>query len=197
MSSVLEILASSLGQGAVNQISQKLDLNSSTTRMIVMAALPLLISALARNSSTTSGANSLQNALTKDHDGSILDDIMGFLGNSDQATSDGASILKHVLGDQKSSVQQNLGKSTGVDARQAGQILEMLAPIVMGALAKKSANEGLDAGGLSDLLKGEVKQAHQAEPDLMGSLAGMLDSNKDGSVIDDIGGFLGKFLKSR
>ena len=195
MGSILDILMPSLGGGAADQISKKLGLSPAITSKIIQVAVPLLISALAKNSSTTSGATSLQSALAKDHDGSILDDVMGFLGQSDQG--DGAGILRHVLGNKQGSIQQTLGQTTGVDPNQAGQILEMLAPVVMGALGKKTSTEGLDAGGLADLLKGEAKQVRKTEPDLMGSVLGMLDQDKDGNIMNEVGGFLGKLFKPR
>lgn len=196
MGSILDILTSSLGGGAIDAISKKLGLSKSTTSAIVQAALPLLLAALARNSSTTAGANSLQNALKKDHDGSILDDVLGALTNSDQ--SDGSSILGHIFGTQRPTVQQGLGNATGANANQVGQVLEMLAPILMGALGKQTAQSNLDAGSLSDLLRGTAQQAKKTQPvqpDVMDSLLGMLDSNKDGSVVDDVGGFLSKLFR--
>ncbi len=196
MGSILEILTSALGGGAIDAISKKLGLSKSTTTTIVQAALPLLLSALARNSSTPAGANSLQNALKKDHDGSILDDVLGAFTNSEQ--SDGASILGHIFGAQRPSVQQGLGKATNADANQVGQVMEMLAPILMGALGKQTTQSNLDAGSLSDLLRGTAQQAQKSQPvqpDVMDSLLGMLDTNKDGSVIDDVGGFLSKLFR--
>jgi hypothetical protein len=196
MGSILEILTSALGGGAIDAISKKLGLSKSTTTAIVQAALPLLLSALARNSSTPAGANSLQNALKKDHDGSILDDVLGAFTNAEQ--SDGASILGHIFGAQRTSVQQGLGRATNADANQVGQVMEMLAPILMGALGKQTTQSNLDAGSLSDLLRGTAQQAQKAQPvqpDVMDSLLGMLDTNKDGSVIDDVGGFLSKLFR--
>lgn len=195
MSALLEILAGSLGRGAVEQISAKLGLNPNTTGRIVQAAIPLLVGALARNSASDSGATALQGALNKDHDGSILDDVLGFLGSSQQGP--GAGILRHVLGDQRSDVQSTIGAAAGVDNAQAGQVLEMLAPLVMGALGKKTAQDGLDAGGLSRFLQGEAQAVQQPPSDLMGSLLGMLDQNKDGNVVDDVGSLLGKLLNNR
>lgn len=195
MSALLEILAGSLGRGAVDQISSRLGLNPNTTGRIVQAAIPVLVGALARNSSSPTGATALQGALSKDHDGSVLDDVLGFLGSSQQGP--GAGILRHVLGDDRSTVQSTIGQVAGVDGAQAGQVLEMLAPLVMGALGKKTAQEGLDAGGLQQFLQGEAQAVQQPQPDLMGSLLGMLDQNKDGNVVDDVGSLLGKLLNNR
>lgn len=195
MSALLEILASSLGRGAVQQLSSRLGLNPDTTGRVVQAALPILVSALARNSASAQGASSLQRALSNDHDGSILEDVLGFLGSPQQGP--GAGILRHVLGDQQPDVQSSIGQAAGIDGAQAGQVLEMLAPLVMGALGKKTAADGLDAGGLSQFLQGEAEAVQQPRADLMGSILGMLDQNKDGNVVDDVGSLLGKLLNNR
>ena len=193
MSSLLELLGGSLGGGAVNQIGEKLGLDPATTGKVVSAAIPLLVTALAKNSSTPQGAQSLHTALSNDHDGSVLDDIMGFLGSA-QGGGAGAGILKHVLGNKRETVQAGLGQSTGVDPSSVGQILEIVAPMVMGALGRQTQQSGMDADGLTDFLQGQARSAQQAQPDVLGSVLGMLDTNKDGSIIDDVGGILGKLF---
>jgi hypothetical protein len=193
MSSILDVLASSLGGGAVNQIGEKLGLDPATTGKVVSAAIPLLVTALAKNSSTPQGAQSLHTALSNDHDGSVLDDVMGFLGSA-SGGGVGAGILKHVLGNKQEALQTGLGRSTGVDPSSVGQILEIVAPMVMGALGRQTQQSGMDAGGLTDFLQGQARSARQAQPDILGSVLGMLDTNKDGSIIDDVGGILGKLF---
>ena len=44
-------------------------------------ALPAILEALNKNTNTPEGAESLNKALEKDHDGSILDNVTGFLNN--------------------------------------------------------------------------------------------------------------------
>ena len=193
MSSILDLLASTLGGGAVNQIGSKLGLDPSTTGKVVSAAIPLLVTALAKNSSTPQGAQSLHTALSNDHDGSVLDDVMGFLGSA-QGSGAGAGILKHVLGNKQEALQTGLGQSTGVDPSSVGQILEMVAPMVMGALGRQTQQSGMDAGGLTNFLQGQAQSARQSQPDILGSVMGMLDTNNDGSIIDDVGGILGKLF---
>jgi hypothetical protein len=131
-------------------------------------------------------------AIVKDHDGSILDDVKGFLGNSESAN--GAGILSHVLGDQRSEVENRLAQTTGLDASSAGQLLETVAPLVMGALGKTQQEQGLDASGLSSFLNSQHQQAQSTTPGLMGVLGNLLDSNKDGSVMDDVSRIAGKLF---
>ncbi len=118
---------------------------------------------------------------------------MGFLGSA-QGGGAGAGILKHVLGNKQEAVQTGLGQSTGVDPSSVGQILQIVAPMVMGALGRQTQQSGMDAGGLTDFLQGQARSAQQSQPDILGSVLGMLDANKDGSIIDDVGGILGKLF---
>ena len=71
----------------------------------------------------------------------------------------------------------------------------MLAPLVMGALGKAQREKGLDTGGLAGMLGGEQQRAADAAPGVMGMLTSFLDRDHDGSVMDDIGGMLGKLGK--
>jgi hypothetical protein len=190
--SVLEMIQQRLGGQAVEQISRKIGADSGTTGNAIDAALPLLLAAMARNANDDSQARSLHAAVSQDHDGSILDDVPGYL-NQDQ-TGSGAGILRHVLGGKQPTVQEGLGQVTGLGAGQTGQLLTMLAPLVMGALGRAKQERGLDAGGLSGLLSGESNSLRHSAPGVMNTVGRFLDRDGDGSVIDDVGGMLGKAL---
>jgi hypothetical protein len=70
--------------------------------------------------------------------------------------------------------------------------LSMLAPLVMGALGKAQREGKLDPGALAGMLGAERQKASDAAPGVMGMLGRFLDRDGDGSVMDDIGGMLGK-----
>lgn len=80
-----ESLAASLfqqlqqGQG-LQQVSQQLGLDSSQTAQAVGSALPLLLGAMGQNASEPQGAQSLLNALQRDHSGGGGFDLGGILG---------------------------------------------------------------------------------------------------------------------
>ena len=191
--SLLDMLQQRLGGDAVNQISSKLGTDPATTQTAIAAALPMLVGALARNAQDPGKAGALANALGR-HDGSVLDDVAGYLGRGGD-TTDGNGILGHVLGGRKETVQTGLGQAAGLDPSKAGALLAMLAPLVMGALGKVQREKGLDTGGLAGMLGGEQQRAADAAPGVMGMLSSFLDRDKDGSVMDDIGGMLGKLGK--
>jgi hypothetical protein len=182
---ILDLLNQQLSGGGLKQISRQIGADEQSTNQAISAAVPLLVSALARNTSQQGGADSLLRALQKDHDGSVLDDLMGYLGGG-SAPSTGPAILGPVLGDRQSTVQGGLAKQTGLDAASIGRLLVMLAPMIMAVLGKAQRQNGFDAGALSGYLNGQREQAQTASPDLMGSLTSLLDSNKDGSILDDI-----------
>ena len=193
MNALTEMITRQLAGNAISMISSKIGADTGTTSKAVAIALPLLIAALARNSSTPTGAEALNQAVARDHDGTILDNLNAFLGNSESAN--GAGIIGHVLGDQRSSAENGLAQSTGLDPGAAGLLLETVAPLVMGALAKTQQAQGLDANGLSNYLGNQQQQAVASSPDVMGILGNLLDSNKDGSVMDDVGRLAGKFFR--
>ena len=194
--SLLEMISQQLDDRAVRTMSDQIGASPDATQKAVSTAVPLLVSALAKNSTDRSGAQSLLGALDRDHDGSVLDDVVGFLGRGE--TSQGDGILGHVLGGRQAPAKDAIGRMSGLDKGQVGQLLAMLAPLVLGALGRQKRAGGLDAGGLSDLLGGERKRVEQEEPGAMGMLGKLLDSDGDGRVGDDLAelgmGMLGKMF---
>ena len=188
--SLLEMIQQRLGGQAVEQISHRIGADPGTTGNAIDAALPLLLTALARNATQGQQVQSLDAALSQDHDGSVLDDVPGYLNQSDHGP--GAGILRHVLGGRQQAVQTGLSQTTGLDAGKAGQLLTMLAPLVMGALGKAKREKQLDSNGLSTMLTGEHEHLKESAPGVMGALGRFLDRDNDGSVMDDVGGMLGK-----
>lgn len=197
MGSLLDVLSQQLGGQTVDNISGQTGLDPSTVSTITTAALPMLVGALARNASTDQGAASLAGALERDHDGSLLDNLGGFLGNAG-ATTQGAGILGHLFGGSQGNIAASLGQAAGTDSASVMKVLALLAPIVMGALGRSArAQSSLTPGGLSDMLGQEQSTIAQQMPGGLDALTSLLDSNKDGSVLDDLSGLASKFFGSR
>jgi hypothetical protein len=193
MNAISQMITQRIAGAAAGQLASRLGVSESTAQTAVQMAVPLIVAALARNAAEQQGAQELHDAVTRDHDGSILDNLMGYFNNPE--TSDGAGILGHVLGPQRPAVENNLAQATGLDANSAGSLLETVAPLVMGAVGREQQQNGLDANGLSQYLSEQQQQAQTSNPDLMGSLRSMLDSNNDGSVLDDLSRAAGNFFK--
>lgn len=193
MNAITQIITQQLSGNASSTIAQRFGISESTANTAIQMAVPLILAAMARNASQPQEAQSLHQAVATDHDGSIFDNLMGYLGNPQSAN--GAGILGHVFGSQQPVVQNNLAQATGMDQSSAGGLLETLAPLVMGSLGKAQQENGLDASGLSNLLNGQQQEAQANAPGAMNMLSSMLDQNKDGSSMDDLQRMAASFFK--
>ena len=194
MTGILDLLASNLGGSQVDQIAQTIGADRQKTQTAIGAALPAILTGLNRNTNSTEGAHNLARTLEKNHDGSLLDNLGGFLqGQVSGKQTDGSGILGHVLGGQRQQVEQGVAQASGLDMGQIAKLLPLLAPIVMAALGRQKRQAGLDGGALSGMLGQEATRARQAAPSgALGALTGFLDRDGDGSIQDDIAGQVGK-----
>ncbi len=181
--SVLDLIANQLDAGTIAQMGKQLGLDSQQTQRAVGAALPVLVGALARNTQSERGAASLAGALERDNHGSILDDLGGFLGKG-QAGDIGGAILGHMLGGKQNQAQVAIGQAAGIDFSKAGQLLAMLAPIVMAVLGKRGQSSGFDIGDLVGMLQGDQQRVQEQGGG--GLLESILDRDGDGQVGDDL-----------
>ena len=169
------LLQGAMGQQIVGAAAQQLGINESQAQTAVGAAIPFLLSALNKNAQS-GGANGIANALNQ-HDGSILDNLSGFLGQGGNM-QDGLGILGHVLGGNQETVANNIGKQTGLDSGQIIKILALVAPIVMGFLGKQKQEQGLQSDGIAGLLGGLIGGTNQAAGGInLGGFEKLLDQD--------------------
>jgi hypothetical protein len=195
MPTMTEQIIQQLSIGGLAQLGQTLGIDQQTAAKALSAAAPLLVAALARNAAKPAGAQDLHQALAEDHDGSILANLPGLL--NDPKAGDGAGILKHVLGDKRGPVEHGLAQDAGVSANAMSGLLELAAPVVLGMLGQQQRQQGLDSSGLANLIGSEAQAEQNANPQLMQTLTGLLDTNDDGGIMDDISSMAGKLFKRR
>jgi hypothetical protein len=181
--SIISILQQQLSPDTISQMSQQLGASSGDTSSAIAAALPAILAGLHKNAQDPAGAASLDTALEA-HDGSILNNIGSILGGAG-AGGIGAAILGHVLGNKQAPVEQGVARASGLNVQQAAQVLAMLAPIVMGALGKMKQQQGLSPAELPNVLAQSTSQMGQGTS-VLGGLGGLLDSNHDGQIADDV-----------
>jgi len=188
MAGILDLLNSDIGKTLISGASQQLGQDKSTTTSAISTALPLILGAMKNNAKTPEGAAGLLSALGNDkHGGGILDNLGSILGGGsidDNVMQDGAGILGHVFGGKEQNVANALSKSNGIDLGSAMNILKVAAPVVMGFLGKQSKQQGIsDQNGIGNLLSGMLGGSGDQEQSIVTRL---LDSDGDGSVMDDI-----------
>lgn len=185
---ILGMIAGKLeGSDALERLGSSVGASPDQVRALAGEGLPALMQALGRNAGTADGAASLAGALDQHQDDGV-DDMAGFLQGVD--AEDGAKILGHLFPEGDADVRNGLARSTGLDAGQVAGLLQRLAPLVLGVLGRQKKDLGLDASGISGLLGGFAGGGGNP----LGAAAGLLDADKDGSVLDDVGDLLGGLL---
>ncbi|MEM1321783.1 MAG: DUF937 domain-containing protein [Bacteroidota bacterium] len=198
MANLMDLLQGQLSEGLVDQLSQQLGgADKQQTAAAASGIMSTLMGALAKNAATPEGASALANALDRDHDGSVLDNVMGMVTGAAQPentrATNGAGILGHILGGKQNGAIDMISKMSGLDSGNTGSLMTMLAPMVMGALGKTKKESGLDASGIAGMLTGTVQNAASQRPE-MGMIGRFLDQDGDGSIIDDVAGMGMKML---
>ena len=190
----LEALLGLLQGQDLGQLAEQVGGNEGQVKNGVMAALPAMLTALSKNTGTEKGAQELNNALETKHDGSILNNLSGYLSNPD--LKDGAGILNHLFGSQTSNVANAVSQSSGLDTNGSMKMLQMLAPVLMGMLGQQKKQNNLDAKGLGNLTSMLASNfgSEAGASGIMDVVTNLLDANKDGNVMDDIMGIVGKFF---
>lgn len=187
---LIDLLTGNTGNQVAEKAESKFGISKNQIIALLAVATPLVISYLKNKSQDKNEAEALNNALDKDHDGSILDDT----SQIDSRQDEGGSILSHIFGNQKSTVENQLSQNTGISIDKIGPILAMLAPVIMGYIGKEKQQNNVGAGGLGDLLGGILggaqtqAQEQQSNPlnDILGSVLGGSQSQSSGNPLNDI-----------
>jgi len=191
---ISDLLQGPMKDVIIGQVGKQLGIeDTDKANTAVDGIFATLLNAVAKNASSAEGQTQLQTALEKDHDGSILDNLGGFLSGvvqpSNPKTANGAGILKHILGDKTEVAAENISKESGIDTSKIMQLMMTLAPIVLGYLGKANATQQAQpqqsGGGLMDIIMGATKTVNQ-QPTNQSFLEKMLDKDGDGSIMDDI-----------
>lgn len=187
---LIDLLTGNTGNQVAEQAETKFGISKTQVIALLAVAAPLIISYLRKKSQDANEAEALNNALDKDHDGSILDDV----SQADARQSEGGSILNHIFGEEKPNVENRLSQNTGISIDKIGPILSMLAPVIMGYIGKEKQQNNVGAGGLGDLLGGILgnasneSQQQQSSPlnDILGSVLSGGNSQSSGNPLNDI-----------
>ena len=194
MFSLEDLLGQQQGAETVNQIGQMIGANPTATNSAIQLALPVILNSLANNAAQPQGAEQLANTLDKNQHGGILDNLGGFLGGSNPNSGDGIGILGHIFGQKQGGVAQEISKNSGLDMGQIAQILIVLAPIVMAYLGRQKQQQGLDAGGLSNMLGQQQQQIQAPDNSILGKIMSYADTDNDGSSMDDLASLAANYM---
>lgn len=204
MTNLIDLLNGQLSDGLIESMASQLGgADKKQTADATSAIISMMTKALAKNSASPEGRSALAGALDRDHDGSILDDLMGYATGSmqqqPQNTSmlNGAGILKHILGGKQNGAIDMISQMSGLGKGQTGNLMAMLAPVIMGMLGKQKKQNNLDGGGLFDILNNTVQSQASNKRKEMSMFEKFIDQDGDGQIMDDVTGFGLKWLTGK
>ena len=177
---LLETILNQQNGAAVRQIEDKFGLEPGQSRSALAALVPALAVGLQRNAQSAGGLQDLLGALATGGHEQYVEDPATL--DMPETIEDGNGILSHVFGskDVSRQVASRAAAQTGLRADLLKRMLPIVATLVMGTLARKTSQTGAPAAA--------------GTGGLMGLLGGALDKNRDGSMVDDVIGILGRTL---
>jgi len=214
---LLDMVLQAQGGGAVRQMAQQFGIGEDQAQSAIGAVLPMLAGAMQQNVQS-GGVEGLLGALQGGGHEKYLDDPSALF--SQEAVQDGNGILGHLLGSKEVSRQlaSHAEAQSGVSSSIIKQMLPMVAGLLMGGMSRQASSSGLlgqalgaamgggGGGGIGSVLGsllggGDAPQQAQAAPPaasgILGMLGPLLDTNKNGSAMDEILGMAGQFLGRR
>lgn len=180
----VEMLMKSVGGDAASQLAGLLKIDPAKAAQILPKVAPLIMSGLKRQQSQPGGEEKVNQLLSKFGGASALDDIGATLRKQAEAPSTDAS-LDGLLGDSGPKAAEMLSKDLGIDAASAQRAIPMVAPLIMGALAKLRDQGGGGLSAVTSLLNKE------GNANLLGNLGSLFGGGGAKG-----GGMLGKALGS-
>ena len=168
---------------AIGQISSFLGLDRGATQKAAGGAVPALLAGLSDLVSTPAGASQFSKVLSQQKIGSVTDILHGA---SPQGLADtGSNMLTGLFGEgAMGSLAQAVGSFAGTGTGGAKSLLGVLGPIVLGTLGQHQRDTGLDANGLTSLLRSQKDQILRAIPlglsDQLGA-TGLIDQAEAGA----------------
>ncbi|HJQ20728.1 MAG TPA: DUF937 domain-containing protein [Gemmatimonadaceae bacterium] len=126
-------IAGQLDPNQITEISRQIGADPTQTRNAIEAAAPLLLTGAATTAQQPGGSAQIQQA---------VDSHAGIVGNLGQligagGPADGGGLLGRILGQSTGDVHTGVQQASGLNSDQTKRLLAILAPIVLGMIAKR------------------------------------------------------------
>ncbi len=182
VSSILQMLPPDV----IVRLASAVGIDRSLVQKAVTAAIPAILASFAGLASKSGGARQLSDVLSQQKPGG-LDAMLGALGGSPQSvrsnSENGLDLLSMAMGrGGLGALTSALGNYANISAGKSESLLGLIAPFVVGGLAKQQTQSGLDAGGLASLLKSQSDQIASALP------SGFANQLRDSGFLDTLEG---------
>jgi len=167
MGGFIDDFMSVLGNDVSNQASSKLGIGQDTIKQMIPQIAPLILGGLKKQKDEHGGAARVDHILNKYGSASALDNLTDLFETKAKDENPDPN-LGGLLGNSGNDAVNILSNKFNVDGSTIMKLIPMLAPVLLGFLTQKRDQDGLGSSGIASLL----------------------DQDGDGSVIDDVAGFL-------
>jgi len=168
MANFIDEFMKAYGPEVTRQMSSNFNLDQGTVQKLIPKLAPLIISGLKKQKDTQGGDERVDHILNKYGDSSVLDNIKDLISSKANDSSVDANLGGLLGANGGVQAAQALAGNLNLDASTIMKIIPALAPIILGALSRKRDTGGAGISGIGSLL----------------------DANGDGSILDDVAGFL-------
>lgn len=168
MANFIDEFMKTYGGEVTKQMASNTGLDQNTVQALLPKLAPLILAGLKKQKDEMGGDARVDHILNKYGDPSVLDHIQDLIASKTHDSTADANLggLLGVNGGTQAA--QALGKSLNIDASKIMKMIPALAPIILGALSKKKKTASGGIGGIGSLL----------------------DADGDGSIIDDVAGYI-------
>jgi len=168
MANFIDEFMKTYGPEVTKQMSSNLNVDQGTVQKLIPQLAPLILGGLKRQKDDRGGEARVDHILNKYGDSSVLENIKDLISNKLNDNSADAN-LGGLLGDSGGTMAaQALSKKMNIDSSVIMKMIPALAPLILGALTRKRDTSNAGIGGIGSLL----------------------DADGDGSIIDDVAGYI-------
>ena len=161
---IVSAISSFLTPELLGKLATASGLDRAMTQTAVSAAVPSILSGLARIAGSPGGARQLAAAVA-DQPSDMLGTIARNFTGSAQMAEKGTGVLSSLLGGSTlTELASAVGRFSSIGDGPARTLLGLLTPLIMGVLGRDQQAAGLDVNGLARMLTGQAKQIAAAMP---------------------------------
>ena len=158
---LMDMVKGAVTKQVMGKIGGLLGADEAKTNSAFETAAGSILGGLIKKSGTAQGARDIFD-MTQKQDTGILDKLGDLLGGgdaTDQFQNQGGGVLEGIFGgqQQQTSMLGTLAKFLGFEGNVMGTLMKLVAPIVMGVVAKHVKAKALDAVGLGSFLGDQKK----------------------------------------
>ena len=153
---IIGLIKDKLTDSVIEKVSNFLGEHPENISLALDKAVPTVLGGIIQNTTTEESAGKVMDVL-KDggHTGEILDDLPNLLGNFDKTQlliTIGTNIFNHFLGNKSNGIVETISSLSNIRKTSASSLVGLATPLVLGALGKVIAREGMGVSGLMKLL---------------------------------------------